>query len=264
MFDEKKNLSLNLGLDDVIHKPLRLNWVSPGKFIMGSPPEEPGRSNYDDEYSFDIFITKGFWLSQFLITNIQWFRVMESIPYSLTDENINNPITNINWFEATAFCVKLNQMFKNDLPKGYRFRLPTEAQWEYACRAGTHTVYYNSDFIDDLDKIAWHKENSAGQVHSVGQKEPNAWMFYDMIGNVAEWCYDDMQPYPKEPTADLVGLNNTSSIQMKIIRGGMWTAPPSDGSFRCSCRMAFLPEKGLSHIGFRVSVRIPEKSEMIK
>jgi formylglycine-generating enzyme required for sulfatase activity len=113
-----------------------------------------------------------------------------------------------------------------------------------------------------LDRIAWHKDNSAGRAQAVGQKEPNAWMFYDMIGNVAEWCQDDHQPYPRNPAVDWIGANSSSALQLKIIRGGMWTALPSDGSFRCSCRMSFLSDKGLPHLGFRVSLRIPEEGEI--
>ena len=174
MIEQKETFCLELDLDKDLHKHLVFNWVNPGKFMMGSPLDEPGRSDYDDEPQFEVTISKGFWLSQFLITNMQWIKVMGGLPYPITTENANVPVTNINWFEASDFCGKLNQMFKNDLPREYQFRLPTEAQWEYACRAGTQTVYYNSDSVDDLDRIAWHNGNSAGRAHSVGQMEPNA------------------------------------------------------------------------------------------
>lgn len=261
MIEQKETFCLELGLDKDLHKQLVFNWVNPGKFMMGSPLDEPGRSDYDDEPQFEVTISKGFWLSKFLITNMQWIEVMGEGSYPITAENANVPVTNINWFESSAFCEKLNRTFKDILPFNYQFRLPTEAQWEYACRAGTQTIYYNGDFVDDLGKIAWHDENSFGRVHPVGQKAPNAWMFYDMLGNVAEWCYDDFQPYPNNPTADWIGINRLQVIKMKMIRGGMWTAPPSDGSFRCSCRMSFLSDKGLPHLGFRISLRTLEEGE---
>ena len=258
----KREKSFCLKLDSSPNQDEHLSfiWVKPGTFLMGSPLDEPGRSKYDDEPAFNVTITKGYWLTQYEITNSQWFRVMKNLPYSLSKENINWPVTEISWYEASSFCEKLNLVYKDNLPESYFFRLPTEAQWEYACRAGTQSIYYSGNTLSDLDKVAWHKDNSNGHPHSVGEKEPNTWGFYDMHGNVAEWCWDGMHPYPQTSAVDLVSLD-TSPLQTKIVRGGMWTASPTDGSFRCSCRMSYIPSNGLPHLGFRVSLRTVERAE---
>lgn len=172
-WQKQVSFDVNLGLDIEQHKPLHLIWVGPGTFRMGSPLDEPGRDPYVDEPAFTVTLSKGFWLSQYPITNIQWFQVMGKLPYSLSNENINWPVTNVNWYEAMEFCEKLNEIFQDDLPSEYRFRLPTEAQWEYACRAGTQSVYYSENTLSDLDRVAWHKENGGGHPHPVGEKEPN-------------------------------------------------------------------------------------------
>jgi len=261
MWKEQFSFRVNLDLDLKRHKPLNLIWVKPGTFLMGSPFDEPGRSPYDDEPTFEVTISKGFWLSQYLITNIQWLQVMGDLSYPLSDENANWPVTSVNWHEASKFCEKLNQMFRDKLPDGYRFRLPTEAQWEYACRSGTQSRYYSGNSLSDLDRVAWHKENSGNHPHPVGEKEPNAWGFYDMLGNAVEWCWDDMYPYPRSPTVDWVGID-TLPIRVKIIRGGSWGGYPTDDGFRCSCRGALLPEKKSPSVGFRISLRIPEAVEI--
>jgi formylglycine-generating enzyme required for sulfatase activity len=188
---------------------------------------------------------------------------MGKLPYLLRSENINWPVTDVNWHEAMAFCEKLNEMFKEDLPDEYRFRLPTEAQWEYACRAGTQSVYHSGNTLRDLDRVAWHKKNSGGHPHPVGEKDPNNWGFHDMHGNVVEWCWDDFYPYPRSATVDLVSIEcMTTQIRLKIVRGGAWNGDPTDGSFRCSCRLALMPEDKKHFAGFRVSLRIPEEAKM--
>lgn len=253
------SLDVNLGLDPEQHKPLHLIWVRPGTFQMGSPLDEPGRDPYEDQPAFEVTLSKGFWLGRYLVTNIQWFRVMGNLAYPLTNDNANWPVSNVNWYEAMDFCEKLNRMFKEDLPDEYRFRLPTEAQWEYACRAGTQSVYYSGNTLNDLDRVAWHRENSGGHPHPVGEKEPNAWGFYDMHGNISEWCWDDFYPYPQSSTLDLVSIElRPLRFRVKIIRGGSWASHPTDDGFRCSCRLALRPEQGNPSSGFRVSLRIPE------
>lgn len=261
-WEKESSFSIDIGLKSNLQAPLSLNYVRPGTFMMGSPLDEPGCSDWDDEPSFKVTISKGYWLAQYLTTNIQWLQVMNSLPYPLSEENANRPVTGISWQEASEFCEKLNKIVKMSLPDDYLFRLPTEAQWEYACRAGTQTVYYSGNSLSDLDRVAWHKENSHGHPHPVGEKEPNAWGFYDMHGNVAEWCWDGFHPYPQSPTVDLISINK-GPLEIKIVRGGMWTASPTDGSFRCSCRMTYLKDKGLPHLGFRVSLRTIENTEIL-
>ncbi len=257
------SFDVNLGLDTEQHKPLHLIWVKPGTFRMGSPLDEPGRDPYVDEPAFEVILSKGFWLSRYLVTNIQWFQIMGYLPYPLSNENINWPVSEVNWYEAMEFCEKLNEIFKDVLPNEYRFRLPTEAQWEYACRAGTQSVYYSGNTLNDLDRVAWHKGNSDGHPHTVGEKEPNLWGFHDMHGNVAEWCWDNFYPYPRSAAVDLVSIKHMpTQTRLKIVRGGAWNSNRTDGSLRCSCRLALMPEDKKPFAGFRVSLRIPEAVEM--
>ena len=246
---------LTLDLDSDLYKELRLVWISPGVFMMGSPLDEPGRNAYDDEPPFEVTISKGFWLGQYLVTNAQWLKVMGNISFQLTNENINYPMSNVNWYSALEFCNALNQLFEKELPDGYKFSLPTEAQWEYACRAGTQSLYHSGNSLDDLDKVAWHKENSLGYVHPVGEKEPNAWGLYDMHGNICEWCYDTLRRYPSTPTLDWIGMDH-EAIKVRAVRGEPWSAPRTSPGFRSSCRGEYPPDKNLQYIGFRVSLRI--------
>lgn len=229
-------------------------WIPSGAFIMGSPLDELGRNAYDDEPPFEVTISKGFWIGQYLFTNAQWLKVMGHLSFPLTDENVNYPVTNINWYKALECCDKLNRLFKKEILEGYQFSLPTEAQWEYACRAGTRTLYYSGNSLADLDRVAWYKENSLGHVHLVGEKEPNAWGLYDMHGNVAEWCYDTPNPYPSTPTIDWIGTDY-ESIKVRAVRGEAWSAPSTSPGFKSSSRGDYLADKSLQYIGFRISLR---------
>lgn len=249
-----QSFMLDLGLNSEIYKDLSLVWISPGIFMMGSPLGEPRRNAYDDELPFQVTISKGFWLSQYLVTNAQWLKVMGSLPFLLTDENSDYPVTNVSWYQALDFCNKLNQLFEKEMPEGYKFSLPTEAQWEYACRAGTETVYHSGNSLSDLDRVAWHKENSSGHVHPVGQKEPNAWGLYDMHGNVAEWCFDTPNRYPSSPAVDWVGVDY-ESIKVRAVRGEAWSAPSNSPGFKSSSRGDYPADKSLQYIGFRISLR---------
>jgi formylglycine-generating enzyme required for sulfatase activity len=144
-------------------------------------------------------------------------------------------------------------MYINQLPFGYKFGLPTEMQWEYACRADTHTKYYNGDDTLNLSKIAWHSDNSLGHPHPVGEKEPNAWGLYDMIGNVWEWCYDFVSPYPSEPAVNWVGNKNKSA---GIFRGGDYLSSIDSGNFYCSTRGYSWVNAKAPLLGFRLGLRM--------
>ena len=217
-------------------------WIPPGEFLMGSPEDEDGR--YNDEAQHHVKITRGFWLAKTQTTQAQWQAVMGSNPSDF--KGVDLPVEQVSWLDicgdesaSGGFLGELNRR----LPAGGRFHLPTEAQWEYACRAGTTGAY-----AGDLDEMGWYDDNSDGQTHPVGQKKPNAWGLHDMHGNVWEWCADWFGDY------DMGEMNDPSgpaSGSYRVIRGGLWY------SVAYSCRVAFRygysPTYGGNRIGFRVA-----------
>lgn len=247
-------------------RPLTLLWVTPGRFRMGDP------GMYEDGGEpFDVMFTKGFWLGQYLVTQSQWQTVMHYNPSHFQTNGVNRPVENVSWDEAMAFCATLNQQWSVLLPPGYLFSLPTEAQWEYACRAGTQSRYPNGDSEAGLDQIAWHEDNSAGTTQPVGEKAPNPWGFYDIQGNVTELCFDQMgmgvETYPRGVAVDWVGTSERvhprergTAEQHHVVRSGGYTTPRSSQLFWCS---GFL-DQGVVRFdtkrpwfGFRLCLRHP-------
>ena len=231
--------------------PLSLIWIEPGTFMMGSSGEKcEYRHGYEEP--FQGTISDGFWLGKYPITQDQWQAVMKSNP-SQYQPCPNCPVENLNREEAISFCNQLNRLFSDQLPLGYRFGLPTEMQWEYACRSGTQTKYYHGDDALTLSQVAWYDENSSGHPHPVGEKAPNAWGLYDMLGNVWEWCDDFASPYPAEPTADWVGSMNKST---GIFRGGDCNSSADSDMLLCSTRGYSLIDIKMPCLGFRLSLRV--------
>lgn len=246
-------------------KPLILRWIPPGTFRMG----DPGMYEDADGEPFTVVLTCGFWLGQYLVTQAQWYAVMQFNPSHFQAESTNRPVENVSWDEAMAFCAILNRQIGDRLPPGYRFSLPTEAQWEYACRAGTQTRYYNGNTLADLDQIAWHRENSGDETHPVGEKMPNQWELYDMLGNVFELCFDEMRmgadSYPKGVVVDWIGSSaglhpreRCLASKHHILRSGTYRTPHASTALRCSGSY----DPGVIHvaeyrpwIGFRLCVR---------
>lgn len=186
-------------------------WCSPGEFTMGAPKSEwPDRPSYwtYDETPHKVKITRGFWLLETEVTQAMWQSVMGENPSKF--KGYWNPVDCVSWDDSQEFCKKLSQKL------GQKIQLPTEAQWEYACRAGTSGPYAGT-----LDEMAWYSSNSGSATHVVGQKKPNAWGLYDMHGNVWEWCSDywDENYYSKSPTSD---PENTTSSSYRVLRGGGW------------------------------------------
>jgi formylglycine-generating enzyme required for sulfatase activity len=184
---------------------MELVYMPAGSFMMGS---EKGRSNEKPVHR--VMIREGFYMGRYEVTQAQWQSVMDNNPSYFKGEN--NPVEQVSWDDAVAFINKLNEM--ND---GYKYRLPTEAEWEYACRAGT-----TGDYAGDLDEIAWYKDNSGKATHPVGQKQPNAFGLYDMHGNVWEWCQDYWHDnYNGAPTDGSVWSSGGNSSE-RVLRGGSW------------------------------------------
>ena len=190
-----------------------------------------------DEIQHKVIISKPFFIGKFPVTEGQYFNVTGNRTSFYID--YKKPIVDISWSEAKEFCTRLNFLFKDKLPENYSFSLPTEAQWEYACRAGTTTslnsgknITSYSDICKNLDEVGWYKENSGGQIHQVGQKKPNAWGIYDMHGNVWEWCKDLYGEYSSSSITETV---NASSGRFPVFRGGSWFSKPWNcrSAYRC-------------------------------
>ena len=205
--------------------------VPAGSFAMGS---ENGDS--DEKPVHPVTISRAFELQATEVTQGQWEAVMGNKPSRFQGESL--PVEQVSWNDVQEFLRKLNQ---RDPGKGYR--LPTEAEWEYACRAGT-----TGDRYGDLNSIAWYTENSGGKTHPVGQKQPNAWGLYDMLGNVWEWCSDWYGDYPSGSVTDPRGPSSGSS---RVLRGGGWGSGAS--ICRSANRSGYAPGIRYSVLGFRLA-----------
>jgi formylglycine-generating enzyme required for sulfatase activity len=221
--------ALSVDLGDGI--TLELLPVNAGSFEMGSTDRESGHQN--DEALHRVTIAQPFYIGRFEITEEQWEKVMGANPVT-GDKGPRRPVREVSWDDCQKFLAKLNEHFIDRLPEGCSFRLPTEAEWEYACRAGTQTAYSYGDDPLKLGLYAWYGNNSDSKPHDVGTKRPNPWGIYDMHGNVWEWCQDK------------VGENNRAN------RGGSWITTPV--RCRSSSRDYFDPSTRYVSLGFRVVV----------
>jgi sulfatase modifying factor 1 len=235
---------------------MKFCWCPAGKFTMGSPADEAGRFGHEDQV--DVTLTQGFWLGKTEVTQGQWKAVMSTTPWkgeSYVKEDSDCPAVYVSWEDAMSFCQKLTEKERSAgrLPRDWEYTLPTEAQWEYACRAGTRTRYNFGDDADELGRYALCKENTfkIGEkyAHEVGKKLPNPWQLHDMHGNVFEWCRDW---YAKK----LPGGNNpevTTKGSYRVSRGGGWRH--SAWLCRSALRNWFVPSSRSSngHLGFRVA-----------
>ncbi len=250
---------------------LRMCWCPAGRFLMGSPPSEPERRPGEDQAA--VTLTKGFWMARYETTQGDWKRVMGDLPGEPTAElpaGDDLPVGNVSFAEAEAFCAKLTVIGRRDgtLPPEWVFRLPTEAQWEYACRAGTTAA---TSFGDSLGTRQANFKGapyngaepgpSLNRAAKVGSYPPNPWGLHDMHGNTYEWCRDwyharlpggaDPDLYDARPTATL----NRTGDASRVRRGGCWSDP--GWPCRSAFRLRFEPERRYDHIGFRVAAVRP-------
>ena len=216
--------------------------IPAGEFQMGSPESETYRLSVETQHR--VRITKPFYLSAYEVTQEQYEQVMGNNP-SLVDKGANKPVDSVFWHDAVAFCRKLSEH------EGEEYRLPTEAEWEYACRAGTSTAYSFGDNESQLGQYAWYAENSADTTHAVGQKLPNAWGLYDMHGNVWEWCQDWIGPYSNERQKEVSDPVGPASGEFRVLRGGSFTHLPMSG--RSAYRSSNLPDSRYVTNGFRLA-----------
>jgi sulfatase modifying factor 1 len=198
-----KTLEVPLGSGVV----MLMKWCPAGSFLMGSPEDEEGRRS--DENQVQVTLSQGFWMGQTQVTQAQWQAVMGNNPSYFKGEN--RPVERVSWDEAQEFVAKINASFV--LSDGMQMTLPTEAQWEYSCRAGEPWPYSESP----MDEVTRHGDNSGAETYPVGLRESNAWGLHDMHGNVFEWCAD----WYEEPILRLLDP-----------QGESWAAPV----LRCGCR----------------------------
>ena len=201
---------------------MKFVFIPPGTFMMGSPPNERGRDN--DERQHQVTLTKGFYMQSTEVTQGQWKAVMGNNPSKFKDCGDKCPVENVSWNDCQHFIRTLNEIEKTN-----KYRLPTEAEWEYACRASSTTSFANGGIKElkcgyepHLDKLGWYCGNAFGKTYPVAKKEPNAWSLYDMHGNVWEWCSDRYGKYPSGSVTDPEGLTSGSS---RVVRGGSWHIP---------------------------------------
>jgi formylglycine-generating enzyme required for sulfatase activity len=217
---------------------LELLPISAGRFAMGST-----NGGSDERPVTQVEITRAFWLGKTEVTQAQWEAVMGSNPSRF--KGADRPVEQVSYDDALEFCRKLTarERAAGRLPSGYEYTLPTEAQWEYACRAGT-----TGDYAGSLDSMGWYGDNSGRQTHSVGQKQANAWGLYDMHGNVWEWCLDWYAG--SLPGGTVRDPSGPSSGSFRVIRGGSW----NDAASRCRSanRNHFVP--GFFNLGFRLAL----------
>lgn len=222
--------------------PLDFILIRPGSFTMGSD-----NGSDHEKPPHKVTIAEPFYLGKYEVTQEQWKKVMDTQPSHFN--GAKNPVEQVSWDECQRFVAKLNEM-----TAGATFRLPTEAEWELACRAGSSGWFCYGNDLEQLDLYAWYGKNAQGTTHPVGTKKPNAWGLYDMHGNVWEWCADWFGEYPTDATTNPVGP--VSGLE-RVFRGGAWTEYDADS--RCEDRMWVIPVYGDniyrdSSLGFRVAM----------
>jgi len=243
-------------------------YIPPGEFLMGSPLDESGRQ--PNEHQHKVILSKGFYMMTTEVTQKQWIAVMGDNPSAFNDCGSDCPVENVAWTEVNQFIERLNNQEKmkfersrenqpaddlknrtsdteQDRPGHMRYRLPTEAQWEYACRAGSRGWYYFGGDIWDLNEYAWYKNNAGEKPHPVARKKANAFGLYDVHGNVWEWCLDYAGPYPTKISIDPSGRTKGS---FRVARGGSWYYPALEA--RSANRLYLPSDIGNYNVGFRL------------
>jgi formylglycine-generating enzyme required for sulfatase activity len=236
---------------------MKLVRIPAGKFIMGSPLAETGRS--DDEQQHGVKISQVLSMGVYPVTQEEYQKVTKVNPSFFSaggkgkddvagKDTSKFPVENVSWHDAVKFCSALSAL-PAEKAAGRRYRLPTEAEWEYACRAGTTTKYHSGGDEDDLKVVGWYLTNGSYGTQEVGQKQSNAWGLFDMHGNVYQWCSDwyGKGYYGEGDKTDPEGPKKSNN---RVLRGGFWYG--SAESCRAAARLGLPPRISRSWIGFRV------------
>ncbi len=223
----------------------RMRWIPPGTFMMGSPENEVGR--YEDEFQHKVELTNGFWLGDTPVTQALWEVVMGTNPSQFRGPN--NPVEQVSWQDCQEFIARLNVRIET-----LNARLPAEAEWEYACRAGTKTATWVGDLqhgqevnASQLDTIAWYFGNANDRTCPVAQKRANPWGLYDMLGNVYERCADSSAPCDARPVDE---SRDTLAID-RVLRGGSWYSHARH--VRAAFRYVDPPDGRIEYVGLRLA-----------
>ena len=294
--DDTRKMGQTLTVDLPGGAKMEMVWIEPGRFLMGSPASESAR-DYDEKPQHEVRISRGFYLGKYEIIQGQWEAVMgttpwltgqDSVRYNAHDQaeyvcgrhhyvlpNSNNPAVFISWYDTQDFIHRLNETAGDSL-----YRLPTEAEWEYACRAGTTTRWSFGNDESQLEHYAWFRDNIAGEdyAHPVGMKQPNPWGLYDMHGNVEEWVQDlygfytsatQIDPTGPVPGSDHVYRGGLSGQEIdpagpdaepkRVFRGGSFFYIPSWGTWS-AVRYFDSPSVQHLYIGARLVRQEPDTS----
>ena len=234
----------------------RMRWIPPGTFVMGSPEHERGR--FDDEGpQREVALTRGFWLGETPVTQALWVAVMADNPSHFRGDraaDLQRPVERTSWDDCQAFVVRLNAETAD-----LNARLPTEAEWEYACRSDTTEATWIGELsrincAAELESIAWYNDNSGGETHPVGLKSPNLWGLHDMLGNVSEWCVDvadgvhRVRPYAIAEATDPAAVGPGT---FRVTRGGSWSSRAL--AVRAASRRSASRSLRVPYYGFRLA-----------
>jgi len=236
-----------------------MRWIPPGRFLMGSPELENGRDT-DEGPQHSVTISRGFWMGETPVTQEQWRAVVKAAddetplpaaPSHFKGKDLH-PVESVTWHQSVAFCDRLTSLLGHQID----FCLPSEAEWEYACRAGTETAFSDGSACTSpggldpaLEKLGWFDENSGRTTQAVRQKQCNAWGLYDVHGNVWEWCWDARRPYKRAACVDPLGSLDAGAY--RVLRGGSWYSLA--GRCRSAYRLAYAPGSAWSGRGLRLS-----------
>lgn len=225
-------------------RPAGFVWIPPGIFTLGSPEGEPGR--FTNEVRRSVVLTRGYWMSDHEVTQSEYQGLMGRNPSGFP--GANRPVENVSWHDATNYCHRLNQQAyeRGELPAGYAYRLPTEAEWECAARAGSETAFPWGDSTSEAARHAWNEATAAFTTHEVRSLSPNRWGLHDLLGNVWEWCLD-WGAVPASATA--LEPSGPKDGSLRVIRGGSYLDGPA--LLRPASRLAFRPNWSGDCVGFR-------------
>jgi formylglycine-generating enzyme required for sulfatase activity len=269
---KKKEISEGLVLPAELTNSIGMKFrlIQPGTFMMGSPESEAGRDS--DERQHQVTLTQPFYMGVYPVTVGDFKRFVDKVGYKTEGERDGkgaygwtgkewkqdakitwrnpgftqtdqDPVVCVSWNDAQSYCQWLSEL------EGKSYRLPTESEWEYGCRAGSSTAYCFGDGEARLGEYAWYESNSERRTHAVGQKKPNAWGLYDMHGNVWEWCSDWYGDYPRGAVTDPMGASTGS---YRVHRGGSWCNVAA--GCRSACRSRNVPSYRYSLLGFRLAL----------